>query len=768
MSQPQTEQRTRNPRARISELIYMNLQAGNGGILVDVSRTGLGFQAAEPIDTTAPVNFKIAAGAIGAIELTGELIWTDRARKRGGLRFGHVPIEVRQQIQNWLERPNGSAIGDNAGRNQFWHEDFSRAGAAIPKVPMPRLANDAHEAMHLHNGGSSDAHTSEAQTNDGDVDGMQARVARAAGLAQAGVAQAGVVQVNDPQVDDWNVSDTKAENAPLSDTLASDLPPSHLTSDEAESLVADRSDTNSAPATIDSSHVDEVDAAGAVPHGLPHGSTKFSDAKLGDPKIVDANFSAPRHIGPGPVGTTAGTKIGSPSSGTNTGVETYGAANYSKKRTDAKPGDAEPSATATSGAKPNATSAANANDDVRPRTSQQSAQQFPNQSYVGPLGIPLRMPASSTSLSEQAAGYRATLNPRSIFVSDQEFKARLRAFESSQRRRRGRITAIAGIIAVVLILAGGAYLYNRQTGSSIVQLAERFAGRGNAEANNSKYAGDDGSLSSFSSKDSDQSLAPSLAMSPSLAAPQPEAPNPATQHSGNNSAGNNSPLNDSKDASAGNAAAGNSTIGGASNSAVNQDSTAPASARNPGASADSSANTSTSTFAGTATNQPPASGTHPVVPSVAPSVVPSVAPSHGAANGARAAGNESAAAANTRANPGPNTGYAASRSASESPTGTGAANSRSLDGGSADLALANRYLQSGSSNERAVGAQLLWTAVGEGNTQAELELADLYLRGDAGLSKNCTQARVLLMAASESYSPVAQEKLEDLPAYGCK
>ena len=58
--------------------------------------------------------------------------------------------------------------------------------------------------------------------------------------------------------------------------------------------------------------------------------------------------------------------------------------------------------------------------------------------------------------------------------------------------------------------------------------------------------------------------------------------------------------------------------------------------------------------------------------------------------------------------------------------------------------------------------------MGEGNTQAELELADLYLRGDAGLSKNCTQARVLLMAASESYSPVAQEKLADLSAYGCK
>ena len=235
LNEPQTEQRIRNPRARISELIYMNLQSGNGGILVDVSRTGLGFQAAEPIDTTAPVNFRIAAGAIGAIELTGELIWTDRARKRGGLRFGHLPIEVRQQIQNWLEPLKTFAVGDYDSRDQFGHEDFSRGGAAIPRVP--RVANDAHEAMHLHNADATRTHVSEVQAGDAD-----------AGDAQVRVAHARIAQSNDAQLD-WNISDTETASAPLSDALASDLAPSRLASNE----VADRTDTNSAPATIDSS-----------------------------------------------------------------------------------------------------------------------------------------------------------------------------------------------------------------------------------------------------------------------------------------------------------------------------------------------------------------------------------------------------------------------------------------------------------------------------------------------------------------------------------
>lgn len=761
MNQPQTEQRIRNPRARISELIYMTLQSGNGGILVDVSRTGLGFQAAEPIDTTAPVNFKIAAGAIGTIELTGELIWTDRARKRGGLRFGHVPIEVRQQIQNWLDPPNTAVAGNHAGRNQFGHEDFSRAMPAIPKVP--RVAHDAHDAMHLY----SSAATQEAP-GDEDANGAQARI------AQARDADARIAQFNDTQLDDWNINEenmrgTEAASAPLVgtppiDTAASDPQTSHVApsrsgSDEIENLVADRADTNSASAPIDAPHaqLNENDGADAALHRLSHGSTKFSDAKLGDPKIVDANFSVPRHGGPAHVGATAGPRVpkanGDATSGTALCSKNFGP----------KPSDMKPDAKVSADARPAASvpkASANLGDtdaksDAKPDTIVSNGAKpdsYSSKPYVGPLGIPLRTPSSSSPLSEQAAGYRATLNPRSIFVSDQEFKARLRAFESSQRRRRGRITAIAAIIAILVILAGGSYLYQRRTGSSIVQLAENIAGRGNANANNSKYADDNGALSSFSSNDSGQSpvqsLAPSLAMSPSLAAPQPQAPTPATERGGNSSAENNSSDNKSGDAFAGGAGAGNSAIGGASSSALNQNSAPAASARKSASvPAKSSASTSTSTFAGTAQSQPPASGTHPVVPSVAPSAVP---------------------AESGRRNSALNAGYAATRSPSEPPNGTDAANSRSLEGGSADLALANRYLQSGSSNDRAVGAQLLWTAVGEGNTQAELELADLYLRGDAGLSKNCTQARVLLMAASESYSPVAQEKLADLSAYGCK
>jgi hypothetical protein len=96
------EERRRSPRTRVVELVYMNMQPENGGILLDVSSTGLGFQAAGPIATGEQIHFRLSAGWIDGIELVGDLMWLDNTRKRGGLRFGQLPEEVCKQIQEWV------------------------------------------------------------------------------------------------------------------------------------------------------------------------------------------------------------------------------------------------------------------------------------------------------------------------------------------------------------------------------------------------------------------------------------------------------------------------------------------------------------------------------------------------------------------------------------------------------------------------------------------------------------------------------------------
>jgi hypothetical protein len=60
----------------------------------------------------------------------------------------------------------------------------------------------------------------------------------------------------------------------------------------------------------------------------------------------------------------------------------------------------------------------------------------------------------------------------------------------------------------------------------------------------------------------------------------------------------------------------------------------------------------------------------------------------------------------------------------------------------------------------------LWTSVENGDTHAEVALANKYVRGE-GVPQSCAQARVLLEAAVKRGSAEAKQKLDELPGVGC-
>jgi hypothetical protein len=97
------------------------------------------------------------------------------------------------------------------------------------------------------------------------------------------------------------------------------------------------------------------------------------------------------------------------------------------------------------------------------------------------------------------------------------------------------------------------------------------------------------------------------------------------------------------------------------------------------------------------------------------------------------------------------------------------ATTTSPDNGSEELAVAQRYLSSGSGQRRdgAEAAKWLWKSIAKHNSEATLLLADLYLKGD-GVSKNCDQARVLLDSAARKGMTGAAQRLRNLQAFGCQ
>ena len=90
-----------------------------------------------------------------------------------------------------------------------------------------------------------------------------------------------------------------------------------------------------------------------------------------------------------------------------------------------------------------------------------------------------------------------------------------------------------------------------------------------------------------------------------------------------------------------------------------------------------------------------------------------------------------------------------------------------LEAGKSELAAAMASLRgTNGARDSAKAARLLWAAVRNNNSTAEVVLADLYLHGD-GVAKSCEQGRVLLEAASNSGNVQGKEKLGVLETNGC-
>jgi hypothetical protein len=83
--------------------------------------------------------------------------------------------------------------------------------------------------------------------------------------------------------------------------------------------------------------------------------------------------------------------------------------------------------------------------------------------------------------------------------------------------------------------------------------------------------------------------------------------------------------------------------------------------------------------------------------------------------------------------------------------------------GQAEYERAENYLNGkGVEQDSAQAAEWFWRSLEAGNTSAAVPLADLYLAGN-GVSRSCTQARILLDAAAQKNNATAIKKLAELP-----
>ena len=130
-------------RKRPGGISYFEFEAGSGGIVLDASEKGLGFQAADAVHQLGPSRIWISPRPEERIELTGDVVWTDKSRRTGGLRFIETGADSGKKIRNWL----GS-------------QDESEESLLSRKFPLPAWATQALGDLREESGHDANPHRS--------------------------------------------------------------------------------------------------------------------------------------------------------------------------------------------------------------------------------------------------------------------------------------------------------------------------------------------------------------------------------------------------------------------------------------------------------------------------------------------------------------------------------------------------------------------------------------------------------------------------------
>jgi TonB family protein len=102
-------ERRRAPRLRLPSLAYVDVDSDNGGILLNLSETGLALQAVAPFAGLTRVTLRIQPPKPRKrLDLHAEITWLSESKKEAGLQFLELADDTRAEIANWISVEGGA------------------------------------------------------------------------------------------------------------------------------------------------------------------------------------------------------------------------------------------------------------------------------------------------------------------------------------------------------------------------------------------------------------------------------------------------------------------------------------------------------------------------------------------------------------------------------------------------------------------------------------------------------------------------------------
>jgi hypothetical protein len=149
-------ERRERPRQAVSILTYVSLDDANGGMMVNISETGMAISSAEELGDIVSHKLRFQLPRIDrTFETTVEVIWTSESEKNAGVRFSSLSVDDRLQIRNWIKDelfaeafPSRAAVRAVPRRNlNFSYETLKGPDSAVEATPIATTPVIARKAL---------------------------------------------------------------------------------------------------------------------------------------------------------------------------------------------------------------------------------------------------------------------------------------------------------------------------------------------------------------------------------------------------------------------------------------------------------------------------------------------------------------------------------------------------------------------------------------------------------------------------------------------
>jgi hypothetical protein len=99
---------------KLDHLVYVELEARNGGMMLTVSEEGFTFRAVTSVRPSGRIPFSFVINGTQKLEGFGEIKWTKDEGKVAGLQFTDVSTEFLNALRKWLNQLSAPVVPSSA------------------------------------------------------------------------------------------------------------------------------------------------------------------------------------------------------------------------------------------------------------------------------------------------------------------------------------------------------------------------------------------------------------------------------------------------------------------------------------------------------------------------------------------------------------------------------------------------------------------------------------------------------------------------------